>query len=428
MMETNLPNECLLEIFKYLDRKSLYSVLLVNRTWCRISVPILWRNPFKEYQITNSTNFEPFKMILPLISYLDKETKISLKIDETMTTYYIPKKSTFNYASFIKEMDCINMYHQSITCLKKLRQIQECPSSLISMNNNNNNNNNLYYEMIQKSEKNFNYNDIKHEIESILNIKSILNQEDSNKFVESIYKIIINNSRVESLNLDIFYWFSKDFKDNFNFLSKIPEENGFSGFFLRTIHFKLLTKDVNILFHFLNLPNNQIRDLSLSLYDENEDDDYSSEDSHYLDLINLFKSQHHLEILHVNYNSYFAKLILSELQNNIHSIIRLNLLSHNNIEKSNHYYLNDEWSNSLELTFNDLKNITENLNLKNISFSKLKSLKLDWNTFSFNQLKSQENEIHQSIINLIQHHNIDLKQINLNPLLEFHFKNIFKVI
>jgi hypothetical protein len=26
------------------DKESLYSCLLVNRTWCEIAVPILWRN------------------------------------------------------------------------------------------------------------------------------------------------------------------------------------------------------------------------------------------------------------------------------------------------------------------------------------------------------------------------------------------------
>src|SRR5207248_8953227 len=88
------------------------------RTWCQLSVPTLWRKPFKEHRTTNLT--EPFKVILPLISYLDKETKYLLKIDQ-MTRYYIPEKPTFNYASFIKELDYINMYHLAITCLKKIR-------------------------------------------------------------------------------------------------------------------------------------------------------------------------------------------------------------------------------------------------------------------------------------------------------------------
>lgn len=409
-MATKLPDECLLEIFKYIDEKSLYSLLLVNRTWCRISIPLLWRKPFKEYR----TN-EHFKVILPLISYLDKETRKSLKIEENKTNYYIQEKPTFNYASFIKELDYTNMCYQAITCLKKLRSN---PKEYSIMNDN-------YGMMMQIFEQN-SYHVIKHEIENILNVKSTLKQEDSNKFIESILLIILNNSRIETLTLDIFYWRSKDI---FNILSKIPEQigNGFTGFFLNKFHCKLLVKDIDILFNLLKLSNNQIRDLSLSFYDVYNDNNDNKDINSYLDLINLIKSLYYLEKLHVNYNSFFIKLILSELQNNFYSIINLNLISHNNVEDTGFYFLDDEWSNSLELTFNDL-NFVDNLNLKDFPLLNLKFLKLDWDTLNFNHLQSQENELHQSIINLIQYHNIDLKHINLNPLLKFHFRNIFKII
>ncbi|CAG8545257.1 23009_t:CDS:2 [Cetraspora pellucida] len=44
-----LPADCLNEIFEYLSRdgKSLISCLLVNRLWCEIAVPIIWRNPWR---------------------------------------------------------------------------------------------------------------------------------------------------------------------------------------------------------------------------------------------------------------------------------------------------------------------------------------------------------------------------------------------
>ncbi|CAB4425188.1 unnamed protein product [Rhizophagus irregularis] len=209
-MATKLPDECLLEIFKYIDEKSLYSLLLVNRTWCRI-------------------------MILPLISYLDKEIRNSLKIEENnkTKTNNIQEKPTFNYVSFIKELDYTNMCYQAITCLKKLRNN---PKDYSIMNDNY-----LYYGMMQIFEQN-SYHVIKHEIENILNVKSTIKQEDSNKFIESILLIILNNSRIETLILDIFYWRSKDI---FNILLKIPEQignNGFTGFFLKKFHCKLLVK------------------------------------------------------------------------------------------------------------------------------------------------------------------------------------------
>jgi hypothetical protein len=414
-MATKLPNECLLEIFKYIEEKSLYSVLLVNKTWCRMSVPILWKKPFNEY---HSTKMESFKVIIPLISYIDKETRNSLKIDENISKdYFIQEKPTFNYASFIKELDYTNMCHQAITCLKKLRSSQKNWSIM--------NDNYLYhFEMMQIFEQN-SYHVIKHEIENMLNVKNIIKQEDSNKFIESIYKIILNNSRIESLIVDIFYWRSKDI---FNILSNLPErlENGFTGFFLKKVQCKLLVKDIDIIINLLKLSNNQIRDLSLSFYGVYNNYIDDSDNNSYLDLINLFKSLNYLEKLHVNYNSYFTKLILSELQNNFHSILNLNLLSHNNMDNSSSlYFLDDEWSNSLELTFNDLKNVDK---LEDIPLLNLKFLKLDWDTFNLNHLQSQENDLHQSIISLIQYHNIDLKHINLNPLLEFHFKDIFKLV
>src|SRR6266496_6334004 len=43
---SQLPSDCLNEIFVYLDddKISLYSCLLVNRLWCEVAVRILWRS------------------------------------------------------------------------------------------------------------------------------------------------------------------------------------------------------------------------------------------------------------------------------------------------------------------------------------------------------------------------------------------------
>ena len=41
-----LPSDCLNDIFEYLedDKVTLYSCILVNRLWCKVSVRILWRS------------------------------------------------------------------------------------------------------------------------------------------------------------------------------------------------------------------------------------------------------------------------------------------------------------------------------------------------------------------------------------------------
>src|SRR6266542_913572 len=52
------------------DRKSLYSCILVNRTWCKITVPILWNNPGRNYLTDNAMN----KLFNVIILHLSKES------------------------------------------------------------------------------------------------------------------------------------------------------------------------------------------------------------------------------------------------------------------------------------------------------------------------------------------------------------------
>ncbi|CAJ0856824.1 15822_t:CDS:2 [Entrophospora sp. SA101] len=48
-MGFNMLSECLKNVFSWLedDKVTLYSSILVNRTWCRTATPYLWKNPFK---------------------------------------------------------------------------------------------------------------------------------------------------------------------------------------------------------------------------------------------------------------------------------------------------------------------------------------------------------------------------------------------
>src|SRR5260364_392243 len=67
-----LPIECIFKIFDNFqdDFKSLYSCLLVNRSWCRIIVPILWSKPAK--------NLTDKKFINTCILALNKEEQALL--------------------------------------------------------------------------------------------------------------------------------------------------------------------------------------------------------------------------------------------------------------------------------------------------------------------------------------------------------------
>ncbi|PKK70790.1 hypothetical protein RhiirC2_849642 [Rhizophagus irregularis] len=84
------------------DKKSLYSCLLVNRTWCVITVPILWRNP------EIFTLFEEAKNILfnVILLHLSEESRNILKshgVNSIITETY--QQPSFNYISFWKHLD-----------------------------------------------------------------------------------------------------------------------------------------------------------------------------------------------------------------------------------------------------------------------------------------------------------------------------------
>ncbi|KAF0536463.1 f-box domain-containing protein [Gigaspora margarita] len=92
-----LPNECYYAIFNKLERnyRSLFSCALVNRQWCKIIIPILWREPtihlkdarlIRIFLLTLNTEEQalliPFKISLPshpkpLFEYTSYITSVS---------------------------------------------------------------------------------------------------------------------------------------------------------------------------------------------------------------------------------------------------------------------------------------------------------------------------------------------------------------
>src|SRR5947208_12047938 len=86
---SQLNADCLSEIFEYLykEKVTLHSCLLVNRTWCGISVQILWRR-IRDYNI--------------LIACLPKGSKEILCKTGIITSNLVSKHLMFNYASFCK--------------------------------------------------------------------------------------------------------------------------------------------------------------------------------------------------------------------------------------------------------------------------------------------------------------------------------------
>src|SRR6266498_1861173 len=104
---SQLVEDCLRIIFAELqdDSNSLYSCILVNRFWCRIGVPILWKNPFIH-------NYEKgLKLCDAIISLLPTSSKQLLfdnNIDIPLPIF--SNQPLFNYISFSSKIphDFIN--------------------------------------------------------------------------------------------------------------------------------------------------------------------------------------------------------------------------------------------------------------------------------------------------------------------------------
>ncbi|RIA86491.1 hypothetical protein C1645_878639 [Glomus cerebriforme] len=80
------------------DLSTLYSCILVNRLWCRITIPLLWENPFLYYPIEN------YHFIEIYLSSLSEDDKMKLKEYEFDINLF-SANTLFNYPSFIK---CLN--------------------------------------------------------------------------------------------------------------------------------------------------------------------------------------------------------------------------------------------------------------------------------------------------------------------------------
>ena len=98
MLLPSLPDECFNDILSFLDKKSLYKCLFVNRYYCKFSIPIIWRNPF-----IIPTRNKSLSLINTLISCLN-EDEISSLIPFAIKTFnnYSP---LFKYGKFIRKID-----------------------------------------------------------------------------------------------------------------------------------------------------------------------------------------------------------------------------------------------------------------------------------------------------------------------------------
>ncbi|KAF0471082.1 hypothetical protein F8M41_025270 [Gigaspora margarita] len=110
--QTNM--DCIHEVLKFLrhDTESLHSCLLVNRLWCELSVPILWKDPWARFfnmPFSKPSFTQPTSLINTYISSLPRESILKLE-KNGFNVSSISSSTTFNYPMYLRCLDLEFLY------------------------------------------------------------------------------------------------------------------------------------------------------------------------------------------------------------------------------------------------------------------------------------------------------------------------------
>src|SRR6266498_4421592 len=103
-MAQNLPSLCLFKILEFHsnDLLMLYRCALVNRDWCQLTIPFLWKRPFSLLHLYTLDTSSKRLIDIYISGFSSKERKlINLREKEEE----IPTQSLFNYITFLRELD-----------------------------------------------------------------------------------------------------------------------------------------------------------------------------------------------------------------------------------------------------------------------------------------------------------------------------------
>ncbi|CAG8566897.1 16498_t:CDS:2 [Acaulospora morrowiae] len=111
MAPPHIPADCVEGILEFLedDVASLHSCLLATRTWCKIAIPILWRQPFRRTRHKPSAALvETYWSFIGIddVTQKDREALLEYKIEFSEPN----RKKIFNYPSFIKRLNYRDLY------------------------------------------------------------------------------------------------------------------------------------------------------------------------------------------------------------------------------------------------------------------------------------------------------------------------------
>src|SRR5436189_126392 len=115
MVKLNI--DCLMLIFNHLSSKnSLYSCLLVNRDWCHLVVPILWKYPW--YNEPESKR----KLFNKDINKFQKIVKRNL-LEQELYKLFIHQCKNFGDFLFWENVQPLSVFPGAKTCFAKLNHL-----------------------------------------------------------------------------------------------------------------------------------------------------------------------------------------------------------------------------------------------------------------------------------------------------------------
>src|SRR5438105_750679 len=91
------------------DFKTLHSCILVNRLWCRLTIPLLWESSFSIFRLKRHSNVSShkFRFLEIYLHYLNDGDKKRLleeyRVDSSSNLF--PTNTLFNYPNFIKRLN-----------------------------------------------------------------------------------------------------------------------------------------------------------------------------------------------------------------------------------------------------------------------------------------------------------------------------------
>ncbi|CAG8590146.1 1881_t:CDS:1 [Diversispora eburnea] len=110
-MTTKISTELLIVILNNVQStQDLYSSLLVNRIWCKVTIPILWELPFGQEYCTDYKLEKQALSIRTYISCMDTQAR-NLLIQNGFDLSSSPPQATFDYPSFIHKFIINNFFY-----------------------------------------------------------------------------------------------------------------------------------------------------------------------------------------------------------------------------------------------------------------------------------------------------------------------------